>query len=151
LRNNRWDRAFSANNNSDDVNHAVNATISKQDDINRKVTIIIEHLIQASDVAHTMQHWHVYRKWNECFFRECCHAYDTGRSDKDPATYWYQGELGFFDFYIIPLAKKLKDCGVFDVSSDEYLDYAMHNRLEWENKGKEIVAEMVERWKTLES
>jgi hypothetical protein len=28
-------------------------------------------------------------------------------------------EIGFFDFYIIPLAKKLKECGVFGVSSDE--------------------------------
>lgn len=25
--------------------------------INRKATIVIEHLIQASDVVHTMQHW----------------------------------------------------------------------------------------------
>jgi hypothetical protein len=41
---------------------------------------------------------------------------------------WYEGELGFFDFYIIPLAKKLKDCGVFGVSSGEYLGYAMTNR-----------------------
>jgi hypothetical protein len=29
-------------------------------DSNRKATILIEHIIQASDVAHTMQHWHVY-------------------------------------------------------------------------------------------
>jgi hypothetical protein len=32
------------------------------EDINRKATIVIEHLIQASDVSHTMQHWHVYQK-----------------------------------------------------------------------------------------
>ena len=30
-------------------------------DIDRKATIVIEHLIQASDVAHTMQHWQVYQ------------------------------------------------------------------------------------------
>jgi hypothetical protein len=35
----------------------------------------------------------------------------------DPSTFWYQGELGFFDNYIIPLAKKLKECNVFGVSS----------------------------------
>jgi hypothetical protein len=29
------------------------------DTVNRKATIVIEHLIQASDIAHTMQHWHV--------------------------------------------------------------------------------------------
>ena len=72
------------------------------------------------------------------------HAYHSGRAEKDPAESWYQGEIGFFDFYIIPLAKKLKDCGVFGVSSDEYLNYATKNRQEWEMKGREIVAEMVE-------
>ena len=46
--------------------------------------------------------------------------------------------------YIIPLAKKLKDCGVFGVSSDEYLGYAVNNRREWEKKGAEIVAQWKE-------
>jgi hypothetical protein len=66
-----------------------------------------------------------------------------GRADANPADTWYRGEIGFFDFYIIPLAKKLKDCGVFGVSSDEYLSYAEQNRLEWEQRGEEIVKEMV--------
>ena len=112
--------------------------------VNRKATIVIEHLIQASDVAHTMQHWHIYRKWNARFFEECFDAYSQGRSDKDPSENWYQGELGFFDFYILPLAKKLKDCGVFGVSSDEYLNYALNNRKQWEGSGRQVVEEMVE-------
>ena len=48
-------------------------------------------------------------------------------------------------FYIIPLAKKLKDCGVFGVSSDEFLDYALQNKIEWEERGQEVVAEMTEK------
>lgn len=44
----------------------------------------------------------------------------------------------------IPLAKKLKECGVFGVSSDEYLQYAIKNRNEWETKGQEVVEQMVE-------
>jgi hypothetical protein len=111
--------------------------------LNRKATIVIEHLIQASDVAHTMQHWHVYRKWNERLFQELYRAYQMGRMESDPSESWYQGEMGFFDFYIIPLAKKLKDCGVFGVSSDEYLSYALQNRKEWERRGKTMVDEMV--------
>lgn len=47
LRNARWDKAFSGKESAD----------STQDAINRKATIVLEHLIQASDVAHTMQHW----------------------------------------------------------------------------------------------
>jgi hypothetical protein len=134
LRNSRWDRAFSEN-----------PTGNARDAVNRKATIVIEHLIQASDVAHTMQHWHIYRKWNERFFMECHSAYKAGRGGANPADGWYKGELGFFDFYIIPLAKKLKECGVFGVASDEYLAYAVKNRQEWKTRGQEIVASMVEK------
>jgi 3'5'-cyclic nucleotide phosphodiesterase len=115
------------------------------DQVNRKATIVIEHMIQASDVSHTMQHWHIYRKWNERYFMECYDAYRNGRTTTDPSITWYEGELGFYDFYIIPLAKKLKECGVFGVSSYEYLQYAMNNRAEWASRGKELVEEMKER------
>jgi 3'5'-cyclic nucleotide phosphodiesterase len=49
---NRWKKAFD--------------TLSKSDDHqwNLRAAIVIEHIIQASDVSHTMQHWHVYQKWN---------------------------------------------------------------------------------------
>ena len=70
-------------------------------------------------------------------------AYLNGKSDKDPSDFWYQGELGFFDFYIIPLAMKLRECGVFGVSSDECLNYARANRSEWEQKGRAIVEKYV--------
>ena len=99
--------------------------------------------MQASDVAHTMQHWHVYQKWNSRLFKEMYRAYEKGRSAADPSINWYQGELAFFDYYIIPLAQKLKSCGVFGVSSDEYLDYARQNRAEWEKKGEDIVKRLV--------
>ena len=139
LRNNRWDKAFKV-----DPNRTVSSPQEQSDAVNRKATIVIEHLIQASDVSHTMQHWHVFRKWNESLFKEMYDAYRTGRATTNPADSWYEGEIGFFDYYIIPLAKKLKECGVFGVSSDEYLNYAMKNREEWEVRGKEVVVEMVE-------
>jgi hypothetical protein len=44
------------------------------------------------------------------------------------------------------LAKKLKECGVFGVSSDEYLNYALSNRREWLDKGESVVAEMMEKY-----
>jgi hypothetical protein len=64
-----------------------------------------------------------------------------------PSENWYKGEMGFFDFYIIPLAKKLKECGVLGVASDEYLSYALQNSKEWEERGEEVVAEMIEEVK----
>ena len=47
---------------------------------------------------------------------------------------------------IIPLANKLKDCGVFGVSSDEYLNYAEKNREEWESCGEAVVEQLVEKY-----
>jgi hypothetical protein len=129
LRKKRWEAAFSG------------SLLFEPDEISvdRKATIVIEHLIQASDVSHTMQHWHIYKTWNEKFFLECYGAFKAGRADADPSINWYKGEIGFFDFYVIPLAKKLDDCGVFGVSSDEYLNYAKTNRDEWFREGESIV------------
>ena len=143
MRNARWDKAFAKSESPAPQQGPDDSTM-----VNRKATIVIEHLIQASDVAHTMQHWHVYLKWNQRFFNECYEAFVNGRSDTDPSKGWYKGELGFFDFYIIPLAKKLKECQVFGVASDEYLQYAEANRREWEEKGANLVQMYVDRHQT---
>jgi hypothetical protein len=59
----RWARAFSSSTTS--------STDDNVDDlVNRKATIVMERVIQASDVSHTMQHWHIYRvsrKSSVCF------------------------------------------------------------------------------------
>ena len=117
IRKNRWEKAFATS----DSEHARTSATSSEDAINRKATIVMEHLIQASDVSHTMQHWHIYRKWNERLFAEMTHAHKQGRLAFDPKAGWYQGELGFFDNYIIPLAEKLRNCAVFGVSTAEFL------------------------------
>jgi 3'5'-cyclic nucleotide phosphodiesterase/Adenylate and Guanylate cyclase catalytic domain len=83
LRNSRWEKAFSSHYEE-----------SEKDSIDRKATIVIEHLIQASDISHTMQHWTVYRRWNARLFKEMYAAYQDGRSDKDPSEFWYEGEIG---------------------------------------------------------
>jgi 3'5'-cyclic nucleotide phosphodiesterase len=148
LRNMRWAKAFIATtlmNTISEADQTCSASLdSAENDTHRKATIVLETLIQASDVSHTMQHWHIYRKWNERLFSEMMTAYRQGRAETNPADVWYQGELNFFDFYIIPLAKKLEDCRSFGVSSDEFLCYALKNRAEWELYGVDIVAEMVE-------
>ncbi|GKY96214.1 hypothetical protein MPSEU_000581300 [Mayamaea pseudoterrestris] len=138
LRKNRWEKAFST-----DITPNVDKNILR-------ATIVLEHIIQASDVSHTMQHWHIYRKWNRLLFKELTLAFRSGKMAADPASFWYKGELGFFDSYIIPLAKKLKDCKVFGVNSDECLNYAVRNRAEWEARGEEAVAELIREFADLD-
>jgi 3'5'-cyclic nucleotide phosphodiesterase len=135
----RWGKAFAeyAQNGSEKAD-------KNADETNRKATVVIEVMIQCSDVAHTMQHWMVYQKWNKRLFHEMYVAYMEGRHPTNPADTWYNGELWFFDNYVIPLATKLRECRVFGVSCDEFLDYATDNRNEWEAKGRAIVAELVQ-------
>ena len=99
LRKNRWESAF---NSEDTAAGKEEATVFNED---RKATIVIEHLIQASDVSHTMQHWHIYKDWNQKFFMECYGAFREGRADSDPSLGWYKGEIGFFDFYIVSVLR----------------------------------------------
>jgi class 3 adenylate cyclase len=130
LRKNRWEQAFAE----------TRCQETSQIDKDRKATIVLEHILQASDVCHTMQHWHTYQKFNSRLFEERYIAYKKGVAGENPPWVgWYNGELWFFDNYIIPLAKKLHDCGVFGVSYHEYLNYAVENRNEWERKGVDIV------------
>jgi hypothetical protein len=134
LRRNRWADAFYQELSPGSVDDL---------DRDRKATIVFEHIIQASDVSHCMQHWRTYQKFNARLFEERYVAYLKGTAgDKPPWDTWYNGEIWFFDNYIIPLAQKLNDCGVFGVSYHEYLNYAQQNRLEWERKGKDVVNEL---------
>ena len=87
IRNERWAKAF--------------APDAGEEVVDLKATIVIEHIIQASDVAHTMQHWHVYSKWNEKLFSEMCLSFEAGRLEKDPVLGWYKGEMWFYDNYIM--------------------------------------------------
>ena len=82
LRKARWNKAFATTEGGPEQH--------KEDDdtANLKATIVIEHLIQASDFSHTMQHWHVYRKWNERLFRELSAAHHAGRMAGNPADFW---------------------------------------------------------------
>ena len=133
----RWEEAFPPNVKGGNRRRE---SIS-DDDANKKAALVIEYLIQASDISHTMQHWNVYVKWNKRLFMERYDAFKSGKSSSDPSTDWYQNELEFFDDYVIPLAQKLIDCEVFGAASEEGLMYATANRRGWASKGRDMVKE----------
>jgi len=140
----RWKLAFSEDSSARALEIAPSQAEKELSDL--RATVVLEYVIQASDVAHMMQHWAVYRKWNDRLFHENLLSYWAGRLDKDPSSFWFEQELKFFDEKAIPMARKLKECGAFGLFFDEYLDYAVQNREEWERKGKEIVAEMANKF-----
>lgn len=93
-----------------------------------------------------MQHWEVFTKLNEKQFDEAFEAFEANRSDKNPKTTWYENELDFFDSIVLPLTKKLANCGVFGDAGDDFFQFAASNRDEWERKGFEMVKGYVEHY-----
>lgn len=135
-RDRRWNRAFQ---------------IKKKSNLPEKVrikdiqaTVVIEHMIQAADSAHTMQNFRTYLKWNERLFEEMYQAYHDGRAEKDPSKSWYKAEVAFFDKFVIPLATRLRDCGVLGECGSDYLKNAQANRKQWADRGRDIVQTMLE-------
>jgi 3'5'-cyclic nucleotide phosphodiesterase len=56
LRQARWQLTFSSES-LEGIRRGSNETLYNKDDFDRKATIVMEHLMQASVVAHSMQHW----------------------------------------------------------------------------------------------
>lgn len=136
LRMKRWEKTFY---------HSVDAT---PEDVNRKATIVLEHLMQASDSFHTMSPWIVYEKWASRKFEESYWAFQQGKTKEDPTLTWHRKELECFDNYYIPLAVQLKDCDAFVVNSDEFLNLTLKNRQTLATKGKDMVPAFIERIKS---
>jgi hypothetical protein len=139
LRMKRWEKTFSSG-----VRMTGRDTL---EDVNRKATIVMEQLMQAADIIHTMQPWIVYEKWTRRLFKEHTLAFTSGNSTVDPAVNWLKKELHFFDNYAIPLAMQLKDCDAFVVNQDEFLNYVLKNRQQLSVQGEEMVKSMLQEAK----
>lgn len=105
----------------------------------KQTTSLIENLMQAADISHTMQSWELYHKWNGRLFDEMSAAYSAGRGTRDPAEFWYKGEFGFFDFVVIPLANRLGGSEAFEKFGKEMSKNAAKNREEWAKNGEAAV------------
>mmetsp|Transcript_1046 Transcript_1046/g.2212 ORF Transcript_1046/g.2212 Transcript_1046/m.2212 type:complete len:1145 (-) Transcript_1046:169-3603(-) len=134
IRKTRWEKAF-VEQHLDDY--------GEESRRNYQATVLLEHVIQAADIAHTMEHWNEYQKWNQRLFAECFEAYQQGRAHKkeNPSECWYRDEIAFFDSVVIPLAHRLNESRL--VFADSFLQHALENNQEWMRRGPGIVQEMV--------
>ena len=118
--------------------------------------VIAEQLMQAADVSHTMQHFETFLKWNQSLYHEILAAHyqslkesedkERDTSKRHPAQNWYESQIGFFDGYIIPLAKRLDTCRVFGEGvggGGNFVQLAVQNKELWILQGKEFTRMMV--------
>ncbi len=89
------------------------------------------------DVAHNIQSWENFILWNHRLYDELRHSYLQSMGD-DPTPNWFRGQISFFDGYIIPLAKKLRQCGVFGKAGGMFLSCVLENRQRWIAEGERV-------------
>jgi hypothetical protein len=109
-----------------------------------RASSVLEQFIQAADVAHSMQSWPIFVKWNTKLYDELWAAKLSNRGP-DVSKVWFKGQIGFFDGYINPLAKRLEECGVFGDQGHLFLTNATQNRERWLREGEALCEGMHER------
>eukprot|EP00816_Leptocylindrus_hargravesii_P008151 CAMPEP_0196806582 /NCGR_PEP_ID=MMETSP1362-20130617/6478_1 /TAXON_ID=163516 /ORGANISM="Leptocylindrus danicus, Strain CCMP1856" /LENGTH=310 /DNA_ID=CAMNT_0042180117 /DNA_START=47 /DNA_END=979 /DNA_ORIENTATION=- len=106
----------------------------------RQKSLVMELLLQAADVAHNIQGWENLLLWNHRLYDEMLFSFRDGKGD-DPAPNWFKGQICFFDGYIIPVAKKLRQCGIFGKRGDVFLNCVLENRRRWLVEGEAMTRE----------
>eukprot|EP00956_Cyclotella_meneghiniana_P041111 scaffold215099_cov69-Cyclotella_meneghiniana.AAC.2 len=107
-------------------------------------SVVIETMINVADVAHSMQSWELFLFWNRNLFEELYDAFTCGRSEINPTIGWYENQLKFYKFYVLPLAEKMQKVGVFGDTGGRFLKNALSIRDQWDREGEQMTMDMIE-------
>lgn len=106
-----------------------------------RAIVVLETMLLSCDVAHNLQSWDHMLKWSHRLYWELQDANEAGRGF-DPSSGWVQGQAGFLQGYMLPLAKKLGGTGVFGGR----LFFATIVEVifdQWEAQGEEVTAALL--------
>lgn len=127
---------------SGDADYVQNVAPPEELDALRE-TVVMETILKAADVAHNLQGWDQMAKWSNLLFLELKKAYVQGRGD-DPQGGWFSNQIGFLDFYLLPLARKLDDTGVFgDTNGAIFAQIVVENKEKWMREGMSLTARII--------
>jgi 3'5'-cyclic nucleotide phosphodiesterase len=75
-------------------------------------SVIMETILKAADVGHNLQGFDQMALWSNRLFLELRRAFVQGRGES-PQDGWFRNQIGFLEAYLLPLARKLDDTGVW--------------------------------------
>jgi hypothetical protein len=115
-----------------------------------KAAVVMETFMTAADVAHNLQGWEHMVKWSGRLYMELRRAYTANRG-ADPKERWFENQIGFLESYLMPVARKLEDTGVFgDELGQIFVRIVESNRDTWLTKGydetEKVIADGNERY-----
>ena len=109
-----------------------------------KMTVVMEVLMQAADVAHNLQSWDHMVEWSCRLYLELRRAYIQGRGP-DVAPNWFKNQVGFLEMYLEPLAKKLDTVGVFGpMIGPSFAKIVKASRDRWLLDGMEVTQAVID-------
>mmetsp|Transcript_14120 Transcript_14120/g.20859 ORF Transcript_14120/g.20859 Transcript_14120/m.20859 type:complete len:675 (-) Transcript_14120:304-2328(-) len=113
-----------------------------------KAIVVLEHLMRAADIGPNMQGWQQMEKWSDRLFFELKTTYHNGFGE-DPQNRWYQNQITFLESYILPLARRLGDMGVFGESiGPMFEEIVKQNRDKWVSDGFLVTSRVAEKWQS---
>ncbi|GAX18681.1 cAMP-specific phosphodiesterase 4 [Fistulifera solaris] len=114
-----------------------------------KISVLLELFLTAADVSHNLQGWEQMVKWSNCLYLELQRALLMGRGT-DPKPNWFQNQIGFLEFYLLPLANKLDETGVFGgFVGKQFATTVLANRDRWVKKGQKVTDQIIEEGKKM--
>ena len=110
-----------------------------------RAAVVMETIITAADVAHNLQGWDQMVIWSGRLYLELRKAYVEERG-MDPETRWYENQIGFLESYLLPLARRLEDTGVFgDEMGQLFATIVESNRDQWIQEGQDVTEAIIEQ------
>ena len=109
-----------------------------------KMTVVMEVIMQAADVAHNLQSWDHMVEWSCRLYLELRRAYIQKRGP-DCSPNWFKNQVGFLDMYLEPLAKKLDTVGVFGpMIGPSFVKIVKASRDRWLIDGMEVTQAVID-------
>jgi len=106
-------------------------------------SVIMETIIKSADVAHNLQGFEQMAKWSDCLYLELRKAFIEEKGE-DPMNGWFNNQIGFLDFYLLPLARMLDDTGAFgDTRGAVFASMVETNRKRWTKEGMGVTMKII--------
>lgn len=113
----------------------------EEDDL--KVIVILEQIITAADIAHVLQGWKQMEKFSNRLYLELRSAQIQSRGP-DCSPNWYGNQISFLESYILPLAHRLEDMGVFGpLIGPVFARLVEANRDQWISDGQKVTDDII--------
>jgi 3'5'-cyclic nucleotide phosphodiesterase len=129
-----------SSNNDDDDGFHIGGDDDDDDTDELKASVVLECIMTACDVAHNLQGFAQMCTWSKRLYLELLRAHEQNRGP-DPATKWFENQIGFLESYLIPLAARLDETGVFDL---KFAAIVRNSLDQWLVEGLEFTEAMIQ-------